>query len=323
MNINFIVSILTLLIFTSCELSDPNIENIADNEIVDVILQSDENIELGRKLFFDTRLSLDGTVSCASCHLPEYAFTDQKEFSRGVNGHQSSRNSPSLLNSIFLKRLMFDAEVQTLEEQALVPLQDTNEMGMIMSDLIDRLIQIPDYANAAQSIYGRDFDAFVLTRSLAAYQRSLISLNSRFDQAERGEINRTTEEERGWKLFSEELYCTKCHPAPYFTTFVAENNGLYSNYNLDEGRFRINFDSTEIGYFKIPSLRNIELTFPYMHDGSFKSLDEVLTHYAAGGNDHVNKSEIIQPFRLSRQNRVDIKSFLVSLTDTTYIQAVK
>ncbi len=319
MKITLNMSFLILVSLNSCDFNGAKTTIPPDILTLEVNLNSPENIELGRQLFFDTRLSVDETISCSSCHKPEYAFTDQQQFSDGVAAHQSFRNSPSLLNSIFLTRLMFDAEIQTLEEQVLVPLQDTNEMGMIMSDLIDRLVQLPVYANAAQSIYGRKFDAFVLTRSLAAYERSLISMNSRFDQAERGETDRTIEEERGWKLFSKELHCTKCHPAPYFTTFNAENNGLYDNYGNDKGRFRINFDSTEIGFFKIPSLRNIELTFPYMHDGSINSLDDVLSHYALGGSHHVNKNSLIEPFRITQQDRVDLYLFLMSLTDTTYL----
>ncbi len=311
-----LVSIVVLA--ASCDNAKPITEVIEDS-FDKIDLDSPENIELGRKLFFDSRLSIDKKTSCSSCHLPEFAFSDRMQFSEGVNGHFSSRNSPSILNSKFLERLMFDAEIKTLEEQALVPIQDTNELGMVMSDLIQRLISIPEYQNAAQSIYNRDFDAYVLTRSLAAYQRSLLSMNSRFDKAERGELARSAEEERGWKLFSEDLYCTKCHPAPYFTTFKADNNGLLDDYTLDEGRFRIDFDSSEIGFFKIPSLRNVELTYPYMHDGSLKSLGDVLSHYASGGSGHPNKSEHILPFNLSKQDGVDLKAFLYSITDTSYL----
>jgi cytochrome c peroxidase len=214
---------------------------------------------------------------------------------------------------------MFDAEIPTLEMQALVPIQDTNEMGMLIPDLIKRLEAIDEYQSAARKIFNRGIDSYVITRALAAFQRSLVSDNSRFDQAQRGEIERSDAEQRGWELFSDELYCTKCHTAPHFTTFIAAHNGIYSEGDSDKGRFRIDFDSTEIGLFKIPSLRNIELTAPYMHDGSAKSLDEVLDHYESGGSRHINQSKVIQPFKLSKRDRSDLLIFLNTLTDTTYM----
>ncbi|MFT5777918.1 MAG: cytochrome c peroxidase, partial [Crocinitomicaceae bacterium] len=216
-----------------CEGSAPEISSLG--EVISPVDNplSEEKIALGKALFFDKRMSSDGTVSCATCHVPEMAFTDQKAFSDGVMGHHAKRNSPSLLNAGHLKTTMFDAFVPTLEMQAIVPMQDTNEMGMVMKDLLTRLRGIPEYQKAAQTIFNRDFDAFVLTRSIAAFERSLISDNSRFDQVERNEIKRTAEEERGWQIFSDQLYCTKCHPAPHFTTFVAENNGLYKEFGED------------------------------------------------------------------------------------------
>ena len=141
---------------------------------------------------------------------------------------------------------MFDAHLETLELQVIVPIQEKTEMGHNMKDLMKVLRADPEYQKAAQEIYGRDFDAWVLTRSISAYERSLVSMNSRFDQYQKGNqhaINAT--EKAGWKLFSETLYCTKCHAAPNFTTYVAENNGLYASYEgkSDQGRFRIHHDS--------------------------------------------------------------------------------
>jgi len=285
-------------------------------------LQSDAKIELGRKLFFDTRLSIDGTVSCATCHKPGKAFTDQLKVSEGIRGQLTERNAPSLLNSAFLKTAMFDAHLATLELQVIVPIQEKTEMGHNMKDLIKVLRADPEYQKAAQEIYRRDFDAWVLTRSISAYERSLISMNSRFDQYQKGNkhaINAT--EKAGWKLFSETLYCTKCHPAPNFTTHVAENNGLYASYEgkSDQGRFRIHHDSLDIGKFKVPSLRNLPLTFPYMHDGSLATIDEVLDHYIKGGNGHSLQNKTIVPFTLSPQERKQLKAFFNSLVDVSYL----
>jgi cytochrome c peroxidase len=279
-----------------------------------------DKIELGRKLFFDKRLSSDGTVSCATCHIPQFAFTDQKTVSEGVNGGRTQRNSPSILNAGYLPTVMYDAHIKTLELQVIVPIQEHVEMNMKMLDLLKRLKNISEYQEASMRIYKRDFDAYVLTRSISAFERSLISQNSRFDQFLGGNKKSLSKDEiKGWKLFSEVLYCTKCHPAPHFTTYQPENNGLYSNYTNDLGRFRIFNDSNDIGKFKVPSLRNIELTFPYMHDGSLKTIDDVLVHYQSGGQIHPNKSKIIQPFQLNIEQINQVKKFLFSLTDTSYM----
>lgn len=277
-------------------------------------------VDLGRMLFFDRSLSVDSTISCASCHLPSKAFTDQIPKSKGVTNHFSMRNAPSLLNVGYATKLMYDAEIESLEMQVLAPIQDTNEMGFTMGKLAERLSKNPTYSKAAKEIFNRPMDAFVITRSLAAFQRTLISDNSRFDQWSRGEVEFTESEELGYRLFTQKLYCSECHPAPYFTTFKAANNGLYSDYGSDKGRFRINGDSSEIGAFKIPSLRNVSLTFPYMHDGSIQSLKDVINHYESGGKKHFNQSEIIQPFTLSNHERDALIDFLESLTDTSYLR---
>ena len=320
----FVSFISGLAFFISCSTQNSgwtsvtSIPTPADNPI------TDEKVALGRKLFFDKRLSLNETVSCATCHVPEYAFTDRLTTSTGIEGRKTERNSPSLLNSAFLKTAMFDAHLPTLEMQVIVPIQEHTEMGSNMKELIQKLRAIPEYQVAAKKIFNRDFDAYVLTRSISAFERTLLSLNSRFDQYMKGNKTiLTSDEKAGWKLFSEKLYCLQCHPAPYFTTFEAANNGLCQEFGEDKGRFRIFLDSNDIGKFKIPSLRNSELTFPYMHDGSMKSLDEVISHYQEGGKKHTLQSKIIQPFKLTSQEREQLKAFLFSLTDTSYMRNMK
>jgi cytochrome c peroxidase len=285
--------------------------------------QNEAKIALGKELFFDARLSLDETVSCASCHKPGLAFTDGLKVSEGILGRKVDRNSPTLLNAAFLPRVMFDGELKTLEMQAIVPIQEHNEMGMSMKELMERLRKIPEYQNAAKEIFNRDnFDPWVLTRSLSAYQRSLISDNSPFDQYYYGNKKNalSASEKRGWLIFSEKLYCTTCHPAPHFTTFEVQNNGLYSDYGKDNGRYRINLDSSDIGKFKIPTLRNIEVTDPYMHDGSMQDLETVIEHYEKGGNKHWNQHPVIKPFSLTKKERNDLINFLYSLTDMSFME---
>ena len=309
-------------------LSNSKCENATNNPNLAVFVPAPadnpttpEKVALGKKLFFDKRLSLDGTVSCASCHDPHKAFTDQLTTSIGIKGQRTERNAPSVLNSGFLKNVMFDAHLKTLELQVIVPLQEPTEMGHNMKKLIPQLRAIPEYQAAAQKIFQRDFDAFVLTRAIGAFERSLVSMNSRFDQYQAGNKKAlSNDEQAGWKLFSEKLYCIQCHPAPYFTTFEAANNGLYLDFGKDKGRFRINLDSSDIGKFKIPSLRNSELTFPYMHDGSIENLENVIAHYSQGGKKHPLQSLTIVPFNLSPKEQKQLILFLKALTDTSYLK---
>ncbi|MFM7683123.1 MAG: cytochrome-c peroxidase [Bacteroidota bacterium] len=324
-NFSFLIFIffLALSVFHSC-----SNKSYFSSELISVPAPQDnptteEKAELGRKLFFDKRLSRDGTISCATCHNPRKAFTDQLTTSRGINGQTTERNSPSLLNSGFLKTAMFDAHLQSLELQVIVPIQEKTEMGHNMKELIPQLRAIPEYQAAAKKIFNRDFDAYVLTRSISAFERTLVSMNSRYDQFQRGDKQALSKtEQAGLKLFTEKLYCAKCHTAPYFTTFEAENNGLYQDYEpiTDKGRFRIHLDSNDIGKFKVPSLRNIELTFPYMHDGSMKTLDEVIAHYSKGGQNHLKQNKMIIPFQLNEKEQKQLIAFLKSLTDTSYLK---
>lgn len=280
-----------------------------------------DKIELGRQLFFDKRLSVDNSIACASCHIPEKAFTDGKRFSTGVRGGKTMRNTPTILNSAYLPRLMYDGQLTSLELQMLVPLQDHSEMASNLRQLVLELRADPIYAAAAKRIFNRPFDAFVLTRSIASYERSLLAQNSPFDRYMQGDKSAlTASQKRGWDLFQNKLYCVKCHTPPHFTNYRNQSNGLYKDYGSDQGRYRIDWKASEKGVFKVPSLRNVALTAPYMHDGSKKSLWEVLRHYEKGGERHANQSKTIRPFQLSAKNEKDLINFFKSLTDTTYLR---
>ena len=275
--------------------------------------------ELGRALFFDKRLSSNETIACASCHLPEKAFTDGQPKSIGVEGRTSFRNATTLLNVKDAHFFTFDGNIENLEAQALIPIQDSNEMNMQMGELLKRLKKIPEYERAAKELYNRDLDAWVITRSLAAFQRILVSNNSRFDRYLDGDMSALTEKEvKGWELF-QEFQCIECHSLPNFTNYQVYNNGLYLDYGIDQGRFRIAGDSSMIGAFKVPSLRNIELTSPYMHDGSMKKIEDVLSHYASGGSGHINEDMRIKKRAITSDQKLFLVSFLHSLTDTTYM----
>ncbi len=269
---------------------------------------------LGERLFFDTKLSIDNSVSCANCHIPALAFTDGDKLSTGIHGRKGKRNSPSLFNAVNQDLFMWDGGVKTLELQALVPLQDTNEMGSMISDLIPELAALPYYDSISMLVTGESFGPSILTRALGAYQRSLYREDSEFDKWQRGEINVSDDLEAGYDLFSNKLNCVACHTPPTFTNNELHNNGLYANYE-DQGRYLITGDSSDIGKFKVPSLRNVEITSPYMHDGSLESLDEVIAHYQTGGKENDGKSEHIKSFSLTEIEKNQLILFLKSLSD--------
>lgn len=282
---------------------------------------TDAKIAFGKQLFFDRRLSAGNQISCSSCHRPEKAFTDGLPKSKGVFGRTALRNAPGILNSAYFKSYLYDGEVKTLEEQVLVPLQDHQEMGSSMKTILQKLSKDKEYQQLARTLFGRELDAYVITRAISSYERSLVSRNSRFDRYRSGNKKALTADElAGWKLFSEKLYCIKCHSGPDFTNYAVVSNGLYTDYGLDQGRYRINGLEQDRGAFKVPGLRNVELTAPYMHDGSLKTLRQVISHYAKGGAGFRNQSPVIVPFSLTDSEMRQLESFLRSLTDRSFVE---
>lgn len=291
----------------------PPIEFPEDNAL------TERRIELGRKLFYDTRLSSDGTVSCGTCHLPSLAFTDGLPVSEGVEGRLGFRNAPSLGNVAYQERLFVEGGVPTLEIQVLAPIGDENEFDHDVA-IIEADFLADEELNALSLVaYDREIDLYVITRAISAFERTLITSNSKYDKVIQGLETFTTEEETGMNLFfSEELSCGTCHSGHNFTDGDYHNIGLYAEYE-DNGRFRLTNDSTDIGKFKTPSLRNVELTAPYMHNGTFQTLDDVLEHFSAGGSNHYNQSELVLPLNLTVEEKNALKSFLNTLTDEEFI----
>jgi len=275
------------------------------------------SVALGKKLFFDPILSRDSSISCASCHHSNRAFSDTVAVSKGVEGRLGSRNAPTLMNLAYHPVFMRDGGARTLALQVLIPLEDHAEMDFSTQEAVERLRKSPEYMEMTRKAYGRKINTFTLTRALAAFERTLISGNSAFDQYYFQDQKQalSADQIRGWELFrSTKTNCSKCHEGFNFTTNAYENNGLYSEYK-DEGRFLITRDSADMALFKIPTLRNIASTAPYMHDGSTKTLEEVIRHYESGGKPHFNKSPKIRPFELTEGDRRDLKAFLESLTE--------
>jgi cytochrome c peroxidase len=278
-------------------------------------------VALGRRLFFDPVLSADSTRACASCHTPWLAFSDSTPVSLGIEGRRGARNAPSLANVAYQQRLMREGGVPTLEMQVLAPIQEHQEFDFNIVLAGERLARIPVYVQMAEKAYGRPPDAFVITRALAAFERTLLSGNAPFDQWQyQGKKQAlSAAARRGYVLFrSERLQCTQCHSGFLFTSQGYANTGLYEVYP-DSGRYRSTLLERDRAVFKIPSLRNITRTAPYMHDGSLPTLEAVLDHYQSGGKNHPNKSPVLKPFRLSTREKQDLLAFLHSLTDTSFI----
>jgi cytochrome c peroxidase len=294
----------------------PSMEFPSDNEF------SQERWELGKMLFFDPVLSSDSSISCASCHLPELAFSDRVAFSKGVKERDGTRNSPSLANIGYHPYFTREGGVPTLEMQILVPIQEHNEFDFNIVLIAELLKKDSQYTSLALAAYGRIPDPFVITRSLACFERSLISGNSPYDQFhfQNDQSAISASAKRGEKLFfSDKTNCSKCHDGFNFTNYAFENNGLYSNYP-DPGRFRLTGNPADSALFKVASLRNVSITGPYMHDGSFQSLEEVINHYNSGGKQHPHKSDLIRPLNLTEDEKLDLINFLKTLTDESFIQ---
>ncbi len=281
-----------------------------------------ERWRLGKKLFFDPVMSVDSSISCASCHLPSLAFSDEIAFSPGVEGRAGVRNAPTLANVAYHPYLTREGGVPTLEMQILVPIQEHNEFDFNIVLLAERLSDNNIYTAMAENAYQRPPDPFVITRALACFERTLISGLSPYDKHKNyGDKTSLSENaSKGMHLFfSDRTNCSNCHAGFNFTNYAFENNGLYQQY-ADEGRFRLTGNEADRALFKVPTLRNIALTAPYMHDGSMNTLEEVVDHYQSGGVDHPHKSELIHPLDLTPEEQNDLIAFLKSLTDETFVQ---
>lgn len=292
----------------------PNIPE--DNQLTEA------RVELGKRLFFDPIMSRDTTISCATCHRPELAFTDGLPVSKGIRGEFVTRNSPTLTNVAYQDSgLLLDGGVPTLEIQILVPVQEHSEFDFEMKLIAGRMKNDTTYVRLSQEAYGRAPSPFVITRSISAFERTLISGNSRYDQYINGDKKALTkEEQKGMDLFFNELHCAQCHGGFNFTNLTLQNNGLYAYpYPLDSGKMRVSKEEADRDMFKVPTLRNIEVTGPYMHDGSIATLEEVVEHYNKGGMQHPHKNDRIQPLDLSNKQKEQLLAFLRSLTDKEFI----
>lgn len=293
----------------------PPMEIPSDNQLTQA------RIDLGRKLFYDYDLSVNSTVSCGTCHDSRFAFSGGRAVNPGVNGALGFRNAPTLTNIGYAPRLFHDGGVETLELQAQAPIFNEVEMSFTIAGFLERIKGNAEYERMFEEAYGREPDAYGISRSIACFERTMISGHSRFDQYEyEGDENALSEQElRGRELFfSSETKCSSCHEPPLFTNYAYENIGLYENY-ADSGRARITHLAEDRGKFKVPTLRNIDESAPYMHDGSLYTLEQVVEHFNSGGVGHPNQSEAVKPLNLSEQQKTDLVAFLKTLSDESFV----
>jgi len=278
--------------------------------------------ELGRYLFHDKRLSGDYSVSCASCHQQEHGFSDGgNAVSRGFEGRAGARNAMSLTNVAYNRSYFWDGGVATLEQQALAPIIHPAEMNMRTDTLMARLAAEPIYAALFRSAWG-DTGITIdrVTKSIATFERRLVSGDAPFDAWLRGDSTAISgSAARGYGLFfGEKGDCFHCHASFNFTDNSFRSNGLRPS-GSDEGRYALTGNERDRGKFRVPTLRNIAVTAPYMHDGSFRTLQEVVRHYADGAALHQNQDPLIRPLDLSADDERDLIEFLESLTDRKFL----
>jgi cytochrome c peroxidase len=294
-------------------------------------------VELGRHLFYDPIMSSDSTQSCFSCHQLEKGFTDGLAVSSGVLGIEGVRSSMPIFNMAFNNNGFFwDGRVNTLEEQAIIPIEDHTELNETWDNVIEKLRNHPDYPQMFRAAFGIDkkseMSKELATRAIAQFERSIVSFNSRYDRVlELNEGWPTNEELRGQQLFFIEPFqqtdnhpgCSHCHNGPLFTNNAYFNNGLDDVDSIedfeDKGRGGVNNNVFDYGKFRTPTLRNIALTAPYMHDGRFQTLEEVIDNYALGGHGVENEDPNLAPFTLTEDDKRSLVAFLEMLTDTSFV----
>ncbi|MCK9409867.1 MAG: cytochrome c peroxidase [Bacteriovoracaceae bacterium] len=276
-------------------------------------------IELGRKLFFDARLSLDGTVSCATCHNPSLGFSDGRARAMGIYGQEFKRSAPTLINRLFSKDQFWDGRVKSLEEQAPQPIQNELEMRNTPENVERTLKASGEYQEDFQQVFGTDVSMDGIAKAIAAFERTLVSGNSPYDKFKAGETTALTESaRRGLTLFeSDRVNCVKCHTGFNFTDEKFHNNGTGQDQpQPDLGRFEQTKNDSDRGVFKTPTLRDMSRTAPYMHDGSLRTLMDVINFYNKGGIPNQHLSKHMRPLNLTEEQRTDLVAFLRALSGT-------
>jgi cytochrome c peroxidase len=282
---------------------------------------SEQGFQLGKKLFYDTRLSKDGSnISCANCHQQFAAFaTFEHDFSHGINDQHTTRNAPALFNLAWMPRLHWDGGINHLEVQPLSPITSPTEMAETLENVLAKLKKDTVYPKLFKAAFGNEeINSQRMLKALAQFTGSIVSSNSKYDKVLRGEATFTYSEENGYNFFKSN--CATCHKEPLFTDNTIRNNGLAVNEFLkDYGKMKITNDPKDSLKFKVPSLRNVAVSFPYMHDGRLYSLGSVIEHYRNG---IVTKQPTLDPLLVNRititnAQKSELIYFLQTLTDTS------
>ena len=284
-----------------------------------------QKVAIGRILFYEPLLSRDNTISCSSCHLQATSFTHvDHALSHGIEGKIGTRNSPPLINLAWSKKFMWDGDVTDLDMQAFKPITNKLEMDETMEHVVQKLQSTPGYPTLFYNAFGDSVirQEFVL-RSLSQFMLTMVSANSRYDRVKRGEEQFSVQEQKGYVLFK--AHCAECHTEPLFTNGGFENNGLATDDELNDiGQMKVTHKKEDSLKFKVPSLRNVEYTYPYMHDGRFKTLGMVLNNYIMG----IQQSPTLHPslrkgIYLTSDEKADLIGFLFTLSDKGFLKDTK
>lgn len=289
---------------------------------------TDAKVRLGRLLFFDRRLSRDGSLSCSTCHDPARAFSDERPVSVGVFGRRGTRNVPVLVNRGYGASFFWDGRVATLERQVVAPIENTNELDMTVEEVVIRLKGDHEYVDAFRGAFSRDVRADDLARALASYVRSILDGDSAVDRYFAGDRNALAPEaQAGLRLFRGKANCTACHVGPLFTDERFHNTGVAWRTGeggragavgtfQDEGRAMVTGRPEDRGAFKTPTLREVARTAPYMHDGSFGRLEDVIDFYDQGARPNPLLDSELRPLHLTSAEKASLLTFLRSLSGT-------
>ena len=278
---------------------------------------SPEKAELGRLLYFDPRLSADGSVSCATCHSPKFAFTDGQPVSTGIRGQKGGRSAPTVLNRAYSLAQFWDGRAPTLEAQAIGPMANPIEMGNTHTAVVRTLQSIPGYRVLFRKAFGADdFTIEQVAKAITTFERTILSGNAPYDRFKAGQKNALTPQQiRGMDVYFKKAKCDQCHEGINFTSNMFANLGVGADKpKPDEGRHAVTKNPKDWGAFKTPTLREIEHTAPYMHDGSLKTMEEVVDFYDRGGIPNQNLDPRIKKLNLTDQEKKDLVAFLKSLS---------
>jgi cytochrome c peroxidase len=276
--------------------------------------------QLGKRLFFDPRLSRTGDIACASCHQQQHAFSDPRRVSIGVDGQTGTRNAPALVNLAWGESFFWDGRAKTLEDQAGMPIENPLEMDRKLADVVAGLNADPSYKAVFVQAFGQNVSEVTLRQALASFVRTLVSGTSRYDRYLRGEEGALSDpEKRGEAIFLANGGCFHCHPPGVLTNDGYFNDGSYLP-GGDTGRQRVTGRPGDLGKFKVPTLRDIAASAPYMHDGSLQTLEEVVDRYDQGGLGDPSTDPQIVPLHLTVGEKADLVAFLNSLSDDAFLR---